>query len=63
MWKPAQLRGDLTPEDIPSVEEPTEEFIVQHENRYKGICWIAMSVDNAIIQGARQYPRITVTVE
>lgn len=63
VWNPVQLRGDLTPEDIPSIEEPTEEFIAQHENRYKGIHWIAMSVDNAIIQGARQYSRITVMVE
>jgi len=63
VWKSAQLCGDLKPEDIPSVEKPTKEFIAQHKHRYKSMRWIAMSVDDAITSGAGQYPRISVMVE
>ena len=63
VWKSTQLCGDLKPENIPSVKKPTKEFIAQHKHRYKGMRWIAMSVDDAITSGAGQYPRITVMVE
>ena len=63
IWKSAQLCGDLKPEDIPSVEKPTKEFIAQHKHRYKGMRWIAMSVDDAVTSGAGQYPRISIMVE
>ena len=63
VWKSAQLCGDLKPENIPSVEKPTKEFIAQHKHRYKGMRWIAMSVDDAVTSGAGQYPRISVMVE
>ena len=63
VWKSAQLCGDLNPEDIHSVEKPSIGFIAQHKHRYKGIRWIAMSVDDAITLGAGQYPRIAVMVE
>jgi hypothetical protein len=63
VWKSAQLCGDLKPEDIPSVEKPTKEFVAQHKHRYKSMRWIAMSIDDAVISGAGQYPRISVMVE
>ena len=63
VWKSAQLCGDLKPENIPSVEKPTKEFIAQHKHRYKSMRWIAMSVDDAVTLGAGQYPRISVMVE
>ncbi len=37
VWKSAPLCGDLKPEDIPSVEKPTKEFIAQHKHRYKSM--------------------------
>ena len=63
VWKSAQLCGDLKLENIPSVERPTKEFIAQHKHWYKGMRWIAMSVDDAVTSGAGQYPRISVMVE
>ena len=63
MWKSAQLYGDLKPGDILSVQKPIKEFITQYKYRYKSMRWIAMSVDNAIISGAGQYPRIIIMVE
>lgn len=48
LWKSAQLCGDLKPENIPSVEKLTKEFIAQYKHRYKGMRWIAMSVEDAI---------------
>ena len=63
VWKSAQLCDDLEPEDIPSVEKPTKEFIAQYKHRYKSMCWIAMSIDDVVTSGAGQYPRISVMVE
>ena len=63
VWKSAQLCADLKPENIHSVKELTKDFITQHKNRYKGICWIAMALNGAVTLGARRYPRISVMVE
>ena len=63
VWKSAQFCDDLKPEDIPSVGKPTKEFIAQHKHRYKGIRWIAISVDDAVTSGAGQYPRISIMTE
>lgn len=56
VWKSAQLCGDLKPENIPSVERPTKEFIAQHKHWYKGMRWIAMSVDDTVTSGLGNIP-------
>ena len=63
VWKSAQLCDDLKPEDIPSVEKKTKQFIEQHKHKYKSMRWIAMSVDNAVILGAGRYPSISIMAE
>ena len=63
VWKLAELCGDLEPEDIPSVEKKTKQFVDQHKRKYKSMRWIAMSVDNAVILGAGRYPSISIMAE
>ena len=63
VWKSAELDPDTSLDRIPKIEAPSKQFKAEHRHRYKGLRWIAMTEDNAVIPGIGQFPTISVMVE
>ena len=50
-------------EEIELIEKSTKEFIKDRKRQYKGILWVVMAVDKAIVYPICTYPQISIMAE
>ena len=60
VWRSCE---EADPNNFGLVEKPTKEFTKNRKRQYKGILWLAMAVDKAIVYPICTYPQISIMAE